>query len=388
MNFVSEFLEEVRKSRYRFSELLGDQGLDEFGSVLREGLDRHWHRLPEARDPHGSEYAVDSSSASRSLLNGLDYFIIQALMLGSDRTSFKKMRLEPLRGVPDPDSVNRFERVLRDLIEIEIVNEKCPASSGDIVLIDGNLYGRYTRIYRQMDIQGWEHLPLLLWEAMQKMFRVCEKRGIIVVGVSKFSKTRSLCNAFLYGQGFPLEGFSIPDVEMIYRWKHGQPGYTTPLILGDYGLRVESQKMFETPRRFLAQNFAGFYRRANRDLRDWGSQIVENVPDIPAIAMFHLVPAIGEHSLRIDLPANCLGLEDRIFEISPFRFGNHEMVKDIVSNLLADRGGIDVYNALLYMVDKEVRLGAEVVDKVYRSILWKELDLPIIYDRSSRRFYG
>jgi hypothetical protein len=49
-------------------------------------------------------------------------------------------------------------------------------------------------------------------------------------------------------------------------------------------------------------------------------------------------------------------------------------------------GGRDVYNALLYIVDKEVRLSAKAVDTVYKSVLGREMGVPIEYDRSTRRF--
>ena len=45
-----------------------------------------------------------------------------------------------------------------------------------------------------------------------------------------------------------------------------------------------------------------------------------------------------------------------------------------------------MYNALLYVVDKEVRLSARAVDTVYKSVLGRELGVSIEYDRSTRRF--
>jgi hypothetical protein len=61
-------------------------------------------------------------------------------------------------------------------------------------------------------------------------------------------------------------------------------------------------------------------------------------------------------------------------------------VDRVVEQIVIDFGGRDVYNALLYIVDREVRLGAKPVDQVYRSVLSRELGIPIEYDRSSRRF--
>ena len=51
-----------------------------------------------------------------------------------------------------------------------------------------------------------------------------------------------------------------------------------------------------------------------------------------------------------------------------------------------DFGGREVYNALLYIVDTEVRLSNKAVDTVYKSVLGKEMGVTLDYDRSSRRF--
>jgi hypothetical protein len=219
------------------------------------------------------------------------------------------------------------------------------------------------------------------------MFEACSRKGIIVIGVSKFSKTRTLCNAFLRELGYSFGTLDIPDVGMIYRWNRGNPGFTTPLILGDYGFKDEALEMSRSPRKYLRSNFGDFFAKATRERRNWAQNVIEKVPQAPAIVMFHLVPSEDEHPLRIDVPINCLGFKDRIFDVSPLRFGDPSLVEHVVSNLLADRGGMDVYNALLYVVDREVRLSAEVVDNVYRSILRRELEMPVEYDRSSRRFY-
>jgi len=58
----------------------------------------------------------------------------------------------------------------------------------------------------------------------------------------------------------------------------------------------------------------------------------------------------------------------------------------VAQQTTSDFGGRDVYNALLYIVDREVRLGVKTVDTVYKSVLGKELGFPIEYDRSTRRF--
>ena len=102
--------------------------------------------------------------------------------------------------------------------------------------------------------------------------------------------------------------------------------------------------------------------------------------------MFHMIPKAHAQPMRIDIPASCLGNTSKIMEVSPFSFIEPELVEPVVSQLVSDFGGWDVYNALLYVVDREVRLGGKAVDTVYKSVLGKELGIPLDYDRSSRRF--
>ena len=383
MDFTNEFIEVVQENRNHLLSLLKRREPNELESRLRNELLDHWHAFPQAESSSFREFAVDSSSASRTLANGVDLFITCALMIGSDGPPYKKVYFDARRGIPDPNNVSKLESVLRDLIEIQIVVENCPESIGDLVLIDGNLYGRYTHLMQQIDIKGREHLPLLLFEAMQKMFEICSEKGIYLVGVSKFSKTRALSNAFLDDLGYPRGAADIPDVEMLYRWKQAQKGYTTPLLLGEYAFKEEAPRIRDEPERYLKR----YFRDLPKDRWEWGVEVIEKMPFAPAIAMFHMIPDIDEQPIRIDVPASCLGMNDRMLDVSPFRFIDSDIVVNLLKQLLADRGGRDVYNALLYVVDREVRLSRNTVDTIYKSILGRELNMSIEYDRSTRRFY-
>ena len=383
MNFTSEFIEEIQRNRTYLLSLLEVDNPSKLELKLKKELLNHWHSLPIADSSIFREFSIDSSSAMRSLSRGIDFFIVRALMLGSNGFIKKKMMFDAIPGITDSDVSSKLLRILRDLIEIQIIVENCPNSEGNLVLIDGNLYSRYTHPMEQLNIKGREHLPLQLFEAMQKMFEICREKGIVVVGVSKSSKTRALGNAFLDKLEYSREALDIPDFEMLYRWKREEKGFTTPLILGNYAFREDPRAMWEEPEKYLNR----YFRDIPENLREWGIEVIRKVPLAPAIIMFHLIPEIGEQPLRIDVPVNCLGMKDRILDVLSFRFADSYIIEDLISQLIADRGGRDVYNALLYVVDKEVRLSSNVVDKVYKSILGSELKIPIEYDRSTRRFY-
>jgi hypothetical protein len=304
-------------------------------------------------------------------------------MLGTCNYTNPKLRFEMVKGIRDSNVINSFERILRDLIEIEIVLDNLKdIPERSIVLIDGNLYGRFTHLTNELQLRGWYHLPLELLDAMQRLFVECEERKIMLVGVSKFSKTRVLTSALLK---LSLPNIIEPDyldVELLHKWKQGHTGYTTPLMLGDYAFTKEIKALETEPEKYRQR----YFDHISPDLREWATSVIAKIPTSPAIVMFHIIPKKGTQPLRIDIPAYSLGIRKEIMNVQPFEFIQPDKVLEVVQQITLDFGGRDVYNALLYIVDREVRLGVKTVDSVYKSVLSKELGFPIEYDRSKRRF--
>lgn len=384
MRFIGEFVQEIDYKKASFQRLFGlDDKRSRLESILRDELENHWHTLPEPMNLFTEEFSVDSSSASRTLNNGVDFFIIRALMLGTGNYSMPKLRFEMVKGIRDYNVITSFERILRDLIEINIVLENIDEiPSGSIVLIDGNLYGRFTHLMKELQLRGWSHLPLELLDAMQRLFIECEKRSIMLVGVSKFSKTRVLTTALLRTSFPGMEDPDYLDVELLFKWKQRETGYTTPLLLGDYAIAKDIKQLEEEPEKYREN----YFKSVPPERRDWANQVISDIPYSPAIVMFHMIPNIDAQPLRVDIPACSLGIHKKISDVKPFEFIDPNRVEKVTQQLTSDFGGRDVYNALLYIVDREVRLGGRAVDTIYKSVLGKELGFPIEYDRSTRRF--
>ena len=57
-----------------------------------------------------------------------------------------------------------------------------------------------------------------------------------------------------------------------------------------------------------------------------------------------------------------------------------------VRKVATDWGGPEVYNALLYAVDRAVRLRRQTLAEVYLPLLADALGLPLRPDRANRRF--
>lgn len=389
MKFTNEFIGEVKKKKSNLSAMLSEGYKSDYERKLKEGLRKKWHPLPNPKTAKDREFAVDGSMAHRSLVNGYDLFFARSLLIGSNEfEEKKKFTFEVLRSIEDPEEIGRFLRLLMEYLEVKIVLDNIDDLSDSIVFMDGSLYGRFTHYYREVLVHGFEGLPLELISSMERLFEKCLKNDILLIGISKHSRSRSLSNAIfreVFGKNIDStkRAFVPSDVEMIYRWLKDRPGFSMPLFLGDYAVYWEIDSLMSDATPFLNKHFPDL----DAEKKKWGKKVLEAIPESPAIASTYLLPEKGEAPMRIDIPCNQLGTKERIRDISPSRFGDHEKMEPVISAVLASRGGRDVYNALLYVVDREVRMRKDTVDTVYKSVLGDELGEVIEYDRGTRRFY-
>jgi hypothetical protein len=106
----------------------------------------------------------------------------------------------------------------------------------------------------------------------------------------------------------------------------------------------------------------------------------------PAIGTFYVRLAPDEDVLRVDALAPTFGRDDLHLLEFDHTIVPYTTALPIVRYLSGEYGGPSVYNAALYVVDREVRLHSATVDRVYLSILRRQLGYPVQYDRSTRRF--
>jgi hypothetical protein len=386
MKFADEFMEEVRGKKSELMSMLSENYSNELERKLRTLLEKNWLSLPSEKSLKAREFAVDGSMAHRTLVNGSDLFFARALLIGDNgRLEKKKFRFEALRALEDPDEVSRFLRLLMGYLEVKIILDNIDELADSVVLMDGSLYGRFTHYYREILVSGFEDLPLKLISSMQELFHQCKERDVLLIGISKHSRSRVLSKALLGSLGVDMPPRMLPsDMEIIYRWRRDSPGYSKPLVLGDYAVYWEIDKLLEQPESFLSQYFPNI----RESEAGWGRKVLASIPETPAMVMSYILPERGDSALRLDVPVNLLGDERKIGNVSPFEFADPKLIKHVISHLLASRGGKEVYNALLYVADREVRITRDTVDTVYKSIIQKELGIPVEYERGMRRFFG
>ncbi len=311
-------------------------------------------------------------------------------------------------------------------------SEACTA-----LLLDGSLYADLPHLLYRLAVPGHEDLPLLVLQRYLDLFEQCDERGILLLGLAKSARSTVLRRAILDvaqpGQAagratrqrehraMPSDATSAPssdtfeevpgeapdadagddaqvpaianrrnvrdalppglptDAEILYRWTVGA-GFTNPILLGTASFGHRSGPVTQDPT-LLAEQFSGgqFSVAERRD-------ILRRLRAAPAIGTFYVRLAPGEDALRVDALASAFGARDRRLLDFPHSMAPHETAEPLVGRLLDEYGGANVYNAALYVVDREVRLHAETVDRVYLSVLRGQLDVTIQYDRSTRRF--
>lgn len=340
---------------------------------LRNLLRKHWHTpLPVARK--GKLYpafAVDGSRAVRHLANGAYLFVAQALIMGEGKEA-SEVDVRILSGSTDAAVVERFAGLMMHRLEVSLACQFAKEMpSGSVVFMDGALYGQLTALYPlEEDTENplpdyVRELPQIVIDLYTDLFSCCRKRDLTLISVAKTSHEVGHSEVWWRhehgNQDIPRV---ISDSEMIYRWTNKSAGYTTPIIFG--------QK--------------SFHRGTRR-------RLMESLRSAPTIVSFFLRLEEFDDALRIDVPAFCIGHEKTIGEVEDAYLIDVADIEPILELLAADYGGLEVYNALLYSVDREVRLRQEVMDEVYLSMIESSLredhqDIELRLDRSERRFHS
>jgi hypothetical protein len=371
-DFISKLASRVHERRASLAQTLGD-GVHSHEDVLRRLMRSHWHPLPDGLDraaPRGPAFAIDGSIRRLNLANGAVLFTAQALLIGEGQTE-TDVDVEIIRGSVRSGSLERFADLFLQRLEIGLARScvgRIP--EGSVIFLDGALYGQLPQLY-PLTIDGIEdplvrerieRYPEEIIDAYVELFDACRVHRHFLVSVAKTSREGTHAKLWARSDGIGTLPLEVPDSEMIYRWTDERQGFSTPVILGRWG-----------------------FTRGSRDLIDQGA-----LADVPAIVSLFVRLNDYDDAVRVDMPAFCLDddrcLDDLDGEVVASATPH---LAAIVQILLDDYGGPDVYNALLYAADREVRLERRTMNEVYLHLIQRELsdlEVEIRLDRSERRF--
>lgn len=374
-NFIDRLSAKVEEKKSVLTKTLRSDA-DAHERPLAELVDRHWHRLPRLEvSERRPAFAVDGSRAVRHLANGAYLFVAQALIIGERaNTPLEDTRvdIEILPGIVPTPFVERYAELMMHHLEISLASEhaaEMPRAS--VIFLDGALYGQLPQLYpfREMpvDIPNID-LPQTTLKEYLRLFEHCAARNLILVSIAKTSRQATHLRVWwqkTYGEELSKEK-EISDSECLYRWTKNAAGFSTPILFGKRAFEQQPEAV-----------------------------VFEYVQHLPAIASFFVRLDDFDDVLRVDVPATCLGRSETLCDIET----NAEILLDQpddlvhVTNLLAllkaDYGGPDVYNALLYSVDRQVRLRQDTMDQVYLTLIQSALGthVELRLDRSERRFH-
>ena len=328
----------------------------------------HWLALPPSPPPSGRPaYAIDGSVGEASLDNGCFVFIVQALCIGSDACEQPRADIQILPPATPRSTAMRFADLFQRHHELSLACEMAGRiPEGGVLYLDGALYGFLPQLYA-LPLDGWgvaDELPDVILAEYLQLVETCRRRGVQLVAVAKTSREATHCKLWLEALDLASDKLTAltresTDSQMIHRWTDGAAGHSVPVVLGKWGFTGGSRAMLDQP----------------------------EVCASPAIVSFFVRLAELDDALRIDVPAcqlglgTCLGdLEGAVLDDGP------ERVRPVIDLLAADYGGLEVYNALLYSVDREVRLKRTMLRDVYLPLIEGATGLALRRDRSQRRF--
>ncbi|MEM3462132.1 MAG: DNA double-strand break repair nuclease NurA [Candidatus Bathyarchaeia archaeon] len=439
--FLDAFIEQISKKRDSLAQKMAvgrASGLDaDLERLLLEG----WRPLPAHGGPDREVAAVDGSRAIRALTSGAIFYITRAIaVLG--RRRFRELEADAFFSKAKPHEISVFIGRKMEWLELKAAIRAIregDLSDGAPVLMDGSLYGRLLHLPRDQPAEGMRGFMLDYFKTLWELFELCRERRILLIGVSKESRSSFLRDHLLgrllewelgrldglpeevkvelraifetalqapseafsalrklkMAHGGRLEGVeriireaasARPDHQLIRRFAKA-PGYTAPLELGaSKPGSIIMELIGRDPRAYAKR----YFKEAILEAEDEGAFIREAIgilarmPELPSIVSFHLLPDPRDTPMRVDIPSWACGLSHRISDFAEIRPAEAD-VGGIAALLMGGYAGLKDYNVWLKRADEEVRLSRDIVDGLYSSALERMLNVTIIHPRGYRR---
>ncbi|MGE5140759.1 MAG: DNA double-strand break repair nuclease NurA [Rudaea sp.] len=332
---------------------------------LKAEVVKHWHSPLPSTSTGGllPGYAVDGSSRRANLVNGSTVFVAQALLIGEDKNE-RIADMEILPGTVEAKTMDRFADLMRQSLEIGLAKDSAKViPEGSILYLDGALYGTLPQLYplRAEGIPENRDYATTLLNDYHDLFLTCEQRNVLLISIAKTNRQALFSKILqLSLERSKDEILEVSDSALFDELTERKMGFSTPIMLGSYSFSAGSSTV-------LLEN---------------GS-----VKDMPAIVSFFVRLADMDDALRVDIPATCIGRSERISEVPKgYSLVDAGSVRPIIEILRGDYGGVQVYNALAFISDHEVRLTKQKMYDIYLPMMSEVLGEEIRIDRSERRF--
>jgi hypothetical protein len=207
-----------------------------------------------------------------------------------------------------------------------------------------------------MRVAGGTDLRARLVESFVGLIEGCRDGDVLLAGLAKTTKDGLLHQNLVDDPG---PAARLGDMEVLYRFGGGRPGYTEPMLFGTQAIQVSWDKCAP-----------GMRCRAEA---------------LPCVAVSFVRLAGGEDPLRVDVLGCGIGQTKTLLGFGSDWSAGSSM-EPLILRLMAQHGGANVYNGPLYGVDRLVRLSGTMMDGACMSLLREATGVPVNADRGTRRF--
>jgi hypothetical protein len=440
---VPDFLEEFASSVLSKKEILKEKMLKGKPNPLANDFEKYfmanWIPLNSMNgysiDPGALGItAVDSSVYTNLMSTGGIFYVIRSLAVCRDRQE-KLVESDAIFTKASLLESQRFVGRKMEMLELRVAIEaiKHGLECGSI-LVDGSLFGRASHLPFETEVEDQELLLLHYFETYRELLDLCKKEGIMLVGVSKESRSsfyrdyllKLIFNEALGGLESDMDpgdlhrlkplfaelldkeevarrkfeksqqkygkkldtvqlifnelGSSRPDYQLIMN--HAKtPGYTAPLLLGpSASIARRLDQCWRDPAKFVRSRFPISVRKEGKDFVKWAADVLRGFMNFPGFVSFHLLLDTRDSPIRIDLLC-----WDHIFSKTGWPKPIDVKLDDLLKIMVTGYCGLDCYNLWLKNVDEKVRLKKRVVDTIYFPLMEKMFDAKIIRGRGYRR---
>jgi hypothetical protein len=440
---VPDFLEEFASSISYKKEILKEKMLKGKPNPLVNNFEKYflanWIPLYNAGgysiSPGGLGItAVDSSVYTNLMSTGGIFYVIRSLAVCRDREQ-KLLDADAIFTKASLLESQRFVGRKMEMLEFQVAIDaiKSGLECGSI-LIDGSLFGRASHLPIETEVEDQRLMLLHYFETYRELLDLCKKENIMLVGVSKESRSsfyrdyllKLIFNEALDGLESDMDpsdlhrlkplfaeildkeevarrkfsklrqkygkkldaielifdelGSSRPDYQLIMN--HAKtPGYTAPLLLGpSANVARRLDHCWRDPSRYMRTYFPTSARNESKDFVKWATGVLQNLMNFPGFVSFHLLLDTRDSPIRVDLLS-----WDHSFSKTGWPKPIDVQIDDLLKIMVTGYCGLGCYNLWLKDVDEKVRLKKRVVDTIYFPLMEKMFDAKIIRGRGYRR---
>lgn len=353
----------------------------EVGARLADPLRARWLPLPDAARPDGVAAAVDGTGHAVSLSTGAHLVVAMAVAIGPapvGRIEVADVEALPAR-YDDAAAASARDLLMRSLetaaAREAVARAPGPGGGATTVWIDGSLHADLAHMAGGPTAARWgggaERAGALL-QATRDLHLSAEAHGVKLIGLAKTQRASVLAHALeleVGGGDAPALDDPPADGGPVARARDGEvlaampDGWSWPLVLD-------------------AAQFPPVEPGAAAILAP-----------VPAIVTTYVRPHPADLPLRLDVPAWCLGLPERIGRPGPPAparwLPDPSRMRPFVAEVMARYGGVGAHNGPLHVVDRVVRLPRRELETVILPVIARAVGVPLTslgVDRGRRRF--